>query len=208
MPNWCQNEVNIYGTEEELTKFKEFVRSKDIIHGKCSEKSRGVFNKETERWEFIDNDVYCKHDDEFKDGCFRIQEPLDFNSIIPMPIILEKTSSPPHVFDTQEEVDKFNDEHEEQWMVGNAITKVQLAELKEATGYDNWYDWCCDEWGTKWNCGEIDFEDDGDHLMFNFDTAWCPPYGVYNKLVEVFPDLSISWFYREEGQQFAGYLPE
>ena len=41
-------------------------------------------------------------------------------------------------------------------------------------GYVDWYDWCCEHWGTKWNahqysheCGEVWFE-----------TAWSHPYPV------------------------------
>ena len=205
MPNWCQNEVNVYGTEAEIDIFKEFVKSKELYHGQCSQTRRAVFNKETERYDYIDNDVCCQLHDDFKDTCDKVQEPLDFNSIVPMPIILDGTSSPPHVYETQEEVDKYNAEKHP--IAGKGITREQLNDLREATGHTNWYDWCIEHWGVKWNCHEIDFEDDGDHLMFAFDTPWCPPYGIYNKLVEEFPDIQISWFYREEGEQFAGYLP-
>ena len=212
MPNWCQNEVNIYGTEEEITRFTEFVKSKELRHGLCSDKYSTKFNKETEKWESITKTkgYVCEYDDDFKETCYKVQDPFSFNSILPMPIILEGSSSPPHVFDTQEEVDAYNEEHKDTHFIGKAVTKSQLQELRDVTGHDNWYDWCVENWGTKWDVGGevIDFEDTGDSVRLEFDTAWCPPNGIYEKLVEEFPDISISWFYREEGQQFAGYLPD
>ena len=38
-------------------------------------------------------------------------------------------------------------------------------------------------------------------------TAWSPPYGIFDKIKEDFPDVGISWFYDEPGMEFAGYLP-
>ena len=60
----------------------------------------------------------------------------------------------------------------------------------------------------KWSASEQDGDvlDDEAHLVF--DTAWGPPVGIYNKLVEKYPDLSITWFYKEEGMEISGWLPE
>ena len=43
-------------------------------------------------------------------------------------------------------------------------------------------------------------------LELNFNTAWSPPESICHKLGEMFPDVSISWFYDEEGMEVAGYL--
>ena len=43
-------------------------------------------------------------------------------------------------------------------------------------------------------------------LEINFNTAWSPPESICHKLREMFPDVSISWFYDEEGMEVAGYL--
>jgi hypothetical protein len=39
-------------------------------------------------------------------------------------------------------------------------------------GYDNWYDWACDDrnWGTKWGCYDTEVEDD----VIRCTTAWGP----------------------------------
>lgn len=79
--------------------------------------------------------------------------------------------------------------------------------LLDKYGYSSWYDWRVDNWGTKWDISHAssDFYDDLS-AEWTFDTAWCPPEGIYNKLAFLFPELHISWFYDEPGMQIAGYL--
>ena len=73
---------------------------------------------------------------------------------------------------------------------------------------DRWYHWCCDNWGTKWDmCDKSTAEIDEGWAEFEFLTAWAPPYGVFDKIKENFPDVGISWFYDEPGMECAGYLP-
>lgn len=45
-------------------------------------------------------------------------------------------------------------------------------------GYIDWYDWCCNNWGTKWNAFDIDVEEmdeEYDECLVRFTTAWVPP---------------------------------
>ena len=73
---------------------------------------------------------------------------------------------------------------------------------------DRWYHWCVDNWGTKWDmCDKFTAEIDEGWAEFGFMTAWAPPSGIYDKIVEDFPDVGISWFYDEPGCEVAGYLP-
>ena len=71
---------------------------------------------------------------------------------------------------------------------------------------DRWYSWRLDNWDTKWEASEVEFEcDDSEILTVTFDTAWSPPEGVMTKLREKFPDVSFSCFYDEPGCESAGY---
>ena len=71
---------------------------------------------------------------------------------------------------------------------------------------DRWYDWRLQNWDTKWEASEIEFEcDDSEILTITFDTAWSPPEGVMAKLREKFPDVSFQCFYDEPGCESAGY---
>ena len=76
-------------------------------------------------------------------------------------------------------------------------------------GDNNWYDWCCNNWGVKWDCSEVDISEEfADlELKYTFDTPWGPPQGIYNSLKARFPEIRISWFWDEPGCEQAGYLP-
>ena len=74
------------------------------------------------------------------------------------------------------------------------------------------FDWANENWGTKWDASNSDVYisdlGNGDYFAeYQFETPWSTPEGIYNALNERFPNVSISWFYREEGMQIAGYLP-
>lgn len=93
------------------------------------------------------------------------------------------------------------------------LVRKEKANLKKY-GYKNWYDWCVDQWGTKWNAGGsdredmlVDFDDDVDDTgiaVFSFSSAWAPPVGVYDKLKELHPELYIQGRYYEPGVGFMG----
>lgn len=77
-------------------------------------------------------------------------------------------------------------------------------ELVEKTGYNDWYEFCVQEWGTKWDISPYGAEvsDDGLTLEGGFDTAWAPPIAAYNKLKEM--GFTISASYYEPGCCFIG----
>lgn len=61
-------------------------------------------------------------------------------------------------------------------------------------GYVDWYDWCVDNWGTKWNaCNTIIH---GNEVWF--DTAWSPAIPIVKKLAELHPDCNFLLEYADE----------
>jgi len=141
--------------------------------------------------------IYSDDEEEMQKFIDLVGEDFDFNKIIPMPEELKGTRSP-SVIVSQEEYDKQGEEED-----SRCLTQELSDQYRTRYGYDNWYDWQCANWGCKW--GSCRTEYDGDDT-WTFETPWCPPREIFDKLNDMFPKVSISWFYREDGMQIAGWL--
>jgi hypothetical protein len=93
--------------------------------------------------------------------------------------------------------------------LGDADEQKKLEEQQEINrkthGYTNWYEFCIGTWGTKWDVGGSDgyvVEQDANGVVFNFDSAWAPPTGAYEHLME--QGFEIIAYYYEPGMAFAG----
>jgi hypothetical protein len=78
---------------------------------------------------------------------------------------------------------------------------------------DGWWDFCVNNWGTKWDIGAdigTDHEERyglkatrvDNQISCSFDSAWSPPIGLYEKLVELGYDVKATYF--EPGMAFCG----
>jgi hypothetical protein len=83
-----------------------------------------------------------------------------------------------------------------------AQEKANLA----AHGYSTWYDYCVNEWGTKWDVGGNDYnepqQDSPNKITMSFDSAWAPPTAAMDKLEAL--GFSVRLYYYEPGMAFAG----
>lgn len=96
-------------------------------------------------------------------------------------------------------------------VAGSVGDPVEQAKLEEDTarnlevhGYSNWYDFCVNEWGTKWDVGGEDSinEITENSLTVYFDSAWAPPCGAYEKISDL--GFDVKAMYYEPGMCFAG----
>lgn len=76
---------------------------------------------------------------------------------------------------------------------------------KAATGYTNWYDWRCDHWGVKWNVEGGDRMDHVSRIRLTFSTAWSPPKPIVMALSEKYPTSKFSLRFYECGEGFKGH---
>ena len=61
----------------------------------------------------------------------------------------------------------------------------ELEETKSLSDEPNWYNWRCDNWGTKWDaCVSYINHNDIDFFSITFDTAWSPPIKWINYMVK------------------------
>jgi hypothetical protein len=93
--------------------------------------------------------------------------------------------------------------------VGDPEEQMQLEAQEQLNrdthGYANWYDYCVNEWGTKWDVGGDDLgpaQDIPGGLIMVFDSAWAPPIQFYEKLLDL--GFSVRASYYEPGMCFAG----
>ncbi len=143
----------------------------------------------------------------FKDGS---ENPISFQSIITMPVELEGTKSPMQII-SQEEYDAKEKrisngqltDMESSFGLSRGLTKELSDKYKKEFGADNWYDWNCKNWGTKWSACNQTIE--GNKIIF--DTAWSTPYPVIEKISEMFPEITITLKYADEDfGQNCGFL--
>ena len=73
-------------------------------------------------------------------------------------------------------------------------------------GYSNWYDYCVNEWGTKWDISASECEHTEISLTASFDTAWAPPIAAMEKFIEL--GFEVKLYYYEPGMQFAGIFED
>jgi len=72
---------------------------------------------------------------------------------------------------------------------------------------DNWYSWCCSNWGTKWDIANAFVSDDveEDSITFSFDTAWGPPIEAFRFWAQRDGRVTYRLSYIETGMGFVGW---
>jgi hypothetical protein len=141
MPNWCENDLTVFGPDPEMP----------LLH------------MQSENCHF------------------------DFNRVIPYPKKYQ---------DLDDAAQKWEEE-----------TKGQPWEERPKDGYNQGgYDWCIENWGTKWNALPMEpymtFPDGA--AIISFSTAWSPPIPVIRALSEKFPLNTFALEYFEAGMGFCG----
>ena len=139
-----------------------------------------------------EKDVQKFIDQHIKDDSF------DFSTIAKMPEELDGTVSPPPR--TLEEASR------DPFLWGDA-TKEEIEEARQKVinqfknqnryekefGANNWYDWNCQNWGTKWNAYSYEeMEREAGLFKFTYQTAWDMPRPLLLKVSEINPSLTIT----------------
>lgn len=84
-----------------------------------------------------------------------------------------------------------------------------LLRPRPADQEENWYEWNCENWGTKWDANltvDVEFESmeriSDNMLSFTFDTAWSPPIALYDYISDL--GWNVEALYYEFGAGFLG----
>lgn len=84
-----------------------------------------------------------------------------------------------------------------------ALVAAEKANI-EKYGVANWYDFCVNNWGTKWDVDPYEkvAVDEHNTIEFGFDSAWAPPVGIYEELTN--QGFYVTAWYYEPGMAYVG----
>jgi hypothetical protein len=149
---------------------------------------------------------------EFYEFVGPLEQNFSMQNLCPMPIDLEQTVSPSRFNANSTKEIKLKNGKTKQVQVNknNQTEQEYLAHMQyliDKYGYDNWYDWCLDNWGCKWDIYglSIDYQTD-EKLCVSYETPWRPNYDFIAFLGTKFQKLEFELEYYEPGMCFAGIL--
>jgi hypothetical protein len=115
---------------------------------------------------------------------------LDFNNFVPYPERYREQDKAAN--EAREKADKGEIDREAAWAVKDGFNS-------------GGYEWCCSNWGTKWNAKDVSVSDFVERsMLYTFSTAWSPPIPVVKAMSEKFPKLVFTLRYYECGVGFKG----
>ena len=120
---------------------------------------------------------------------------VDFNNSIPIPKELEGTSSPARIISATEYKEQEDKIARGETVFSKGITQKISQDLIEKYGYDNWYDWQLNTWGTKWNAYS---QESLSENSFKFETAWATPSNFLLNFSAMFPEVTFEMKYADE----------
>lgn len=139
---------------------------------------------------WCNNNVTISHTDSAKLEALAgaVREGKFCNHVIPVPKALTETVSGHCGDGYEQELNQF---------------KIELN--KKYFGAETWYDFCTSRWSTKWDVDAYEGENvkvENGVLEFGFDSAWSPPIGIYEALVE--DGFEVVAYYNEPGMAYVG----
>ena len=191
MPNHVTNEITIIGTDSEIKAIKDYMKTEEnpfdfnnitkmpkILVGTKSPMDT-ITQEEYDRQELIIA-VFEKYSKLEGDKLFDA-----INNDLKIPLTIEE----------QNKVKYFNFHG-----YSRCLTKKLREQAINECGYDNWYDWQRNAWGTKWNSYShygLDEEDEVD-CTFGFQTAWSHPISIIQALSKKFPNNQFNIRFADE----------
>ena len=151
---------------------------------------------------WITNEVTFTHDNPHKleelADIFRNEAP--FNHLIPQP---DWPNIP-----AKEDIKRYNGEtiakkgelpEKEVMKLANGEDHVSWNWPSSGSQDDRWYQWRCSHWGCKWDVWdvEVDYQQAANLVHLTFNTPWCPPDAIYEKLCEMGYEF-LMWEWQDE----------
>lgn len=182
MPNWVENRLSYNGNETEIKEMLEKIRYDNATIGTID------FNKIIPMPKSLDIECGSRTDK----GIEMVKNYLEN-----LPAELKgKEGTYEEILEDlhNDSADISDDEEKKIWDVG--VTAVDNLYKYNAP---TWYEWCNDNWNTKWNaCGYDENTDYSDSDFIWFQTAWSAPIPVIKKLSEMYPNIELTLEFADE----------
>jgi len=166
MPNWCYINFTVSGPAEEISRFREAVRSVDD-----SGETAVDFNMLVQMPSEL-------HDTTADGTAYEVYHGNPER-------ILGRRWVKELGIETVEQLREHFDADPQR----RAIADQWKANI-EKYGAPTWYEWSVEHWGTKWNACHPKVTENGDgSVHVQFDTAWTFPFPIFEKVAADFPTL-------------------
>lgn len=180
MPNYVQNNITFSGDDAEIKKMLESIKADEIGFGSID------FNKIIP----IPESLIIESGSSSNKGIEMVKSYLEN-----MPEELKNKEGTYEDFfdDLRNHSADISDEEEKKiWDIGvKAVYNLYKYDVP------TWYEWCCKNWGTKWNACSCS-EANENSKTISFQTAWDTPLPVMEKLSKMFPAIEIQTEYADE----------
>ena len=182
MPNYCMNKLELVGDQKEVAQLLKWVKGPDNAFDFQRIIPMPESIKDTERGSIsFASEAVCLYLQD-KTVSNHLQWLMERNQIA-----MEKLDAT---------IEKWEKEKKIDLAMGYRIIANRLA----YNGCGDWYEWCIENWGTKWEACETEVVDN----VINFETAWSPCTPIVEKLAELFPEIQFIYTYFEPGVSLAG----
>lgn len=178
MPNWVTNNIEIEGSESEIVRLVEFVKS---------DESDFDFNKIIPMPKSLD----------IESGSSNYQDIYWYLSERGTKSMGEVKANPlSKLINSLWGMDEAKKQAEENG--ASYETGKQLCDNYTKYGATTWYDWRWTNWGAKWNAREPYVEASGKWATIEFETAWSMPENIFRELCKKFPHLTMNGVFADE----------
>ena len=186
MPNWVTNKMEIAGTEKQVEKVLKYIKSEEYD-------SPIDFNCIVPAPECIRKCPSSGREAKTAENFYKIATKAGIDPIAQ--IKAGKLTS--EMREQQKDWEEFRqntlkdkeqkDFWGERYLMPYIDLMVNYLTCMKETGCVDWYDWDCENWGTKWNATEATV----DGNMVTFWTAWSAPEPIFKALANRFKTVTF-----------------
>lgn len=156
--------------------------------------------------DFIDKNIVVSKEANWSDSLLEVEG----NTLIPMPEGIKKLMGMSSFIQKEDGTIEENKDYSEE------EERKQREYNRKEYGHEDWYSFCCDEWGSKWGFCHTAFHNPDDYdvvntkeelhnllelngyIEFKTDCAWGPAVGLMKKICELYPDIDFLCEWGEE----------